>query len=51
VGYPIEKDPDRDYYIGTDAMQKRAALELKWPVKEGVVSQHSRARVEYENVH
>jgi len=38
VGYPVEKDPDRDYYIGADAMQKRAALALKWPVVEGVVS-------------
>ena len=38
VGYPIEKDPDRDFYIGADAMQKRAALNLKWPVQDGVVS-------------
>ena len=40
MGYPVEKDPDRDYYIGADAMQKRAALALKWPVQEGVVSSH-----------
>jgi len=39
VGYPVEKDPDRDFYIGTDAMQKRAALALKWPVQEGVVTE------------
>jgi len=37
VGYPIEKDPDRDFYIGADAMQKRAALNLEWPIEEGVV--------------
>jgi len=39
VGYPIEKDPDRDFYIGADAMQKRAALALKWPVQDGVVTE------------
>jgi len=39
VGYPIEKDPDRDFYIGADAMQKRAALNLKWPVQDGVVTE------------
>jgi len=39
VGYPIDKDPDRDFYIGSDAMQKRTALNLKWPVHEGVVTE------------
>jgi len=39
VGYPKEKDPDRDYYIGPDAMQKRSVLDLKWPVQDGVVTE------------
>merc|ERR1712166_1131147 len=37
VGYPIDKDPDRDCYIGFEAMQKRAALNLVWPIEGGVV--------------
>lgn len=37
VGYPIDKDPDRDCYIGHDAMLKRSALDLVWPIEGGVV--------------
>lgn len=37
VGYPIEKDPDRDCYIGQEAMQKRSQLELVWPIEGGMV--------------